>query len=376
MNNVVETPIRAHYNPRNMAAYKAGAKAFVDGLKEPTKDDFLSLLDMGFPVMKGVAIHDADAPGLITTANAGMPNQYLQTFLPGVVRMLYTPMKLNDIIGYTQAGFWEDAEIVQRFVEWTGRAQEYGDYQPKPKTSWNPNFLRRSVVRFEVGYESTKLQGARSARAGFNDLGEKQQAAELVLAQILHKIGWYGYNGGNNQTYGFLNDPNNPAYVPVASSGTGSSPLWVNKTWIQRQNDLLAIFNGLQTQTDGAVEPMKDPTCLVIPNSLAQYFGSTTDLGYSLKEWLDKTYPLCRLESAVQLDGAAAGLNAMVLYAESVPTYGADADNGSVFLQVIPAMMTALGIVQTEGGFHTAITGATAGTMNKRPFASYFASSM
>jgi hypothetical protein len=335
------------------------------------------LRQLGFSANRN-AVFDAAPVALTTTASITNPVQFLQTFLPGVVRIFQAPLKLEETIGFTQAGFWEDSEIVQRVMEWTGYAREFGDYQAKPNVNWNMNFEKRSVVRFEVGVEVQTLQERRAARGMVSDTEEKQGAAALILQQVLNLVGYNGYNSGNNLTYGYLNDPGLPAYVPVASTGTGPSPLWSTKTWLLQQADLIAMFSGLMTQTKGRVDPAGPngtPTTLNIPVSMWAYFQGTNTLGtLTLSGWLEQAYPNCRVISSPQMDGAASSLNAMYLFADEVENTGSD--DGSTFRQVIPAKFMALGTQQLVGGYKMGYSCATAGTFCLRPVAVYRASSM
>ncbi len=345
--------------------------------KKLSIQDAEMLRQLGFATNKS-AVMDAAAVGLTTTASATTPVQFLQTFLPGVVRIFQAPLKLEETIGFTQAGYWEDAEIVQRVMEWTGYAREYGDYQAKPSVNWNMNFEKRSIVRFEVGVEVQRLQEMRASRGMVSDMEEKQGAAALILQQVLNLVGYNGYNSGNNLTYGYLNDPGLPAYVPVASTGTGSSPLWSTKTWLQQQADLITMFSGLMTQSKGRVDPAGPsgtPTTLNIPVAMWAYFQGTNTLGtLTLSGWLAQAYPNCRVITSPQLDLATGGLNAMYLFADEVANTGSD--DGATFRQVIPAKFMALGTQQLVGGMKTGYSCATAGTFALRPVAVYRTSSM
>lgn len=345
--------------------------------KKLSVQDAAILRELGFSTNKN-AVMDAAQVAMQTTASITNPVQFLQTFLPGIVRIFQAPLLLEETIGFTQAGYWEDAEIIQRIMEWVGYAREYGDYQAKPNVSWNMNFAKQSVVRFEVGVEVHKLQEMRAARGMVSDVDEKQGAAALILQQILNNVGYYGYNSGNNLTYGYLNNPNLPAYVPVASTGTGSSPLWSTKTWLQQQADLITMFNGLMTQTKGRCNPTGAngvETTLNVPVSMWNYFQTSNPLGnLTLQTWLEQSYPNCRLIASPQLDGANGGLNAMYLFADKVVDTGTD--DGSTFRQVIPAKFMALGTQQLTGGYKMAYSCASAGTFVNRPIAVYRASSM
>jgi len=371
-------------SPQGVSVSGRRAQAHAQKLKEQfgtskklSIQDAEILRQLGFAANRN-AIMDSAPVALQTTASITTPVQFLQTFLPGVVRIFQAPLKLEETIGFTQAGYWEDSEIVQRIMEWTGYAREYGDYSAKPNANWNMNFAKRNVVRFEVGVEVQRLQEARASRGMVSDTEEKQGAAALILQQVLNLVGYNGYNSGNNLTYGYLNDPGLPAYVPCASTGTGSSPLWSTKTWLQQQADLITMFSGLMTQTKGRVDPAGPngtPTTLNIPVSMWPYFQGTNTLGnLTLSGWMEMAYPNCRIISSPNLDGAASTLNAMYLFADEVANTGSD--DGSTFRQVIPAKFMALGTQQLVGGYKTGYSCATAGTFCLRPIAVYRASSM
>jgi hypothetical protein len=325
--------------------------------------------DMGFPVLQGTM--DAQPQALITSANITGLSQFLQTFLPGVVRTMQAPLKLEQTIGATQAGQWSDVSIVQRVQEWTGFMREYGDYQSKPNVSYNVNYEYQNVVRFEIGYDVMRLQEERASRSMVSDSGEKQSAAAQVTQQLLNNVGYNGYNSGNNKTYGFLNNPNLPAYVTVPN-GASLSPLWSSKTWNERQNDLILMANALMTQTQGRGDVSEVASTLTIPVALWQYFSSTAAVagasgGYSLFQWFKTTYPAARIVASPNMDLANGGANAMYWFIDRFAGDEAGSDDGSTFRQVIPARFLALNTEQLVGGYKTGYTCAHAGTFALRP---------
>lgn len=344
------------------------------GTSDSAKANLTGVQDAKLAASLGFPTLDAQPASLTTTASITNPVQFLQTFLPGTVRVLQAPTTLEEAIGFTQAGTWEGAEIVQQIMEWAGFTREYGDWQAKPTTSWNRNFDKQNIVRFEVGVNVGRLEEARAAHSNISDANEKQGAATLILQQILNDVGYNGYNSGDNLTFGFLNNPNLPAYVPVADNAGATSKLWANKTWLERQKDVISWANGLLTNSKGRVNVKTQPSTLMIPLALDNFFSSTTDLGYSLKKWFDDNYPMARLMAVPNLDLAASGLNAVYWFADSVPDSGTD--DGSTFRQVIPARMVSLGTEQQVGGYKTGYSCATAGTFALRPFAVYRASAM
>src|ERR1700692_1352780 len=94
---------------------------------------------------------DAAFTAPATTPSLPTPLQFLQTWLPGFVKIITAARKIDTAIGIKTVGSWEDAEIVQGVVEPAATVAEYGDFTNIPLSSWNPNFERRSIVRGEMG---------------------------------------------------------------------------------------------------------------------------------------------------------------------------------------------------------------------------------
>lgn len=306
--------------------------------------------------------------GLITTASIGTPIQFLQNWLPGFVRVMTAARKIDELIGITTSGSWEDAEIVQGVLEPVGNAVPYGDYTQVPFASWNTNFERRSVVQFEKGMLVGNMEEARAARMRVNTAAEKRSAVALQLEIQRNLIGFYGYNSGNNRTYGFLNDPSLPSYVTVAT-GAGGGTQWSGKSFLEITADIRAAFAALQTGSQDTIS-MESPITLAIATSSAAYLSVTSALGTSsVRQWFKETFPNGRIVSAPQLNAANGGSNVFYMYAESVDD-GAS-DNSRVWDQIVPAKFQALGVEKRAKGYLEDYTNATAGALCKRPYAVY-----
>ena len=305
--------------------------------------------------------------GGVTTASIPVQLQFLQQFLPGFVNVMTAARKIDEIIGINTVGSWEDEEIVQGIIENTGTAVPYGDQTNVPLASWNENWVPRTVVRFELGMRVDTLEAKRSARIMVDTAGRKRESAGLVLEQQRNSVGFYGYNSGNNYTYGFLNDPGLPAYKNVAATGTGNSTLWSTKNFQQITADLITAFAQLQAQSQDTINPEDVPTTLALAMSDYQYLSVTTDFGMSVRQWLRDTYPKCRVVSAPQLNAANGGANVFYLFADSVQDLSTD--DGRTFAQLVPAKFQVLGVMQLTKGYEEDYSNATAGVMCKRPFA-------
>lgn len=308
-----------------------------------------------------------DSQGLITTPSISNPVQFLQSWLPGFVRVMTAARKIDEIVGVTTAGKWDDEEVVQGVLEPLGEAELYGDYTNIPLSSWNVNFERRTVIRFEKGIKVGLLEDARSARVRINNAAEKRSAASLALDIMRNKVGFYGYNGGANRTYGFLNDPSLPAYITAAATGAGSSTTWASKTFLNITADIRGMFARLQATSKDQVDVEKSATTLTLATSVYQYLSVVSDFGISVRQWLKETYPKCRVVSAPELDAANGGANVAYLFADSVDDGGSD--GGATFSQIVPAKFQALGTEKQAKGYVEDFSNATAGIFVKRPFA-------
>lgn len=313
--------------------------------------------------LDGMAMDDTQ--GLVTGVSISNPIQFLQTWLPGFVRVMTAARKVDELIGVTTAGKWDDEEVIQGVLEPLGEAVPYSDYSNVPLSSWNANFERRTVIRFEKGIKVGLLEDARTARVRINNAAEKRAAAALALDIIRNRIGFYGYNGGANRTYGYLNDPSLPAYVTAANPGSGTT--WAVKTFLQITADIRGMFARLQAASQDQIDLEKSPTTLGLATAVYQYLSVTSDYGISVRQWLTQTYPKCRVVSAPELTAANGGANVAYLHADSVDDGGSD--GGATWAQIVPAKFQALGTEKNAKGYIEDFSNATAGVFAKRPFA-------
>jgi len=323
-------------------------------------------ISFGDKTIKAMANFAMDAQSDVTAPSITTPVQFLQNWLPGFVKTITAARKIDELTGITVSGSWEDEEVVQGMLEPIGNAVPYGDYTNVPLSSWNTNFVRRTIVRFEKGIRVGMLEEARAARIRVSTSAEKRSAAANALEIQRNLVGFYGFNGGNNLTYGFLNDPALPAYVGVVA-GAGGSTLWSAKTFLEITADIRTAAAQLQTQSQDVINPEDTEMTLALPTNSYQYLSVTSDFGISVRDWLNKTYPKLRVISAPQLNIANGGQNVFYLYAEKVED-GAS-DDSRTFVQVVPAKFQALGVEKMAKAYEEDYTNATAGVMCKRPYA-------
>lgn len=333
--------------------------------------EYLALrkLGIGFDsslIGKMMATMDAIQP-TVTTASIGTPIQFLQIWLPGFVKIITAARKIDELVGISTVGSWEDEQVVQGVLERVGSAQPYQDYTNVPMSSWNVNFNFRTVIRFEEGMKVGRLESARAGRMQVDDAGAKREAAAVLLEIARNTVGFFGFNNGANNTYGFLNDPSEGAYVTVPNGASGS-PLWSTKTFLEICKDIRSAFIALQTQSQDTINPEEINTTLALATNAYGYLSVNSNYGQSVRIWLKDTYPKCRVVSAPQLNTANGGAGVFYLYADKVPDT-TSTDDAATFIQPVPAKFQMLGVQQLTKAYEEDYSNATAGVMCKRPYA-------
>lgn len=357
-------------------------KSKLRGVAMDSADNVRSLAKVGIHVSDFAAQSYAQAygmdaavsiPGL--TVNAAQGNspymQFLQSWLPGQVQVITAARKADELMGVVTAGAWEDEEIIQEILELVGVAQPYTDYANIPLSSWNLTYEKRGVIRFEEGIQVGELEGLRSGRIGVNSAEAKRNAASLALEISRNRVAFFGYNGATSYPiYGYLNDPNLPAYITVPA-GTGGTT-WDKKTFAEIVKDLLTALSALRSQSKEVIDPTATPITLAIASEKVDYLSTPNDLGETPRDWLKDNYPNVTVKSAVELNNSNGGADVFYLYAETVGDSGTD--GGGVIDQIVPSRFRALGVDTTCKLVTEDFTNATAGVLVKRPFAVYRAS--
>lgn len=302
----------------------------------------------------------------VTTGSIGTPVQFLQAWLPGFVNVMTAARKIDELVGIQTIGSWEDEEVVQGAMEVTGTSVPYGDYTNTPLSSWNVNFERRTIIRFEEGMRIGALDEARAAKMRVNSAEGKREGAALALEIQRNRIGLFGYNSGANRTYGFLNDPALPAYADVAT-GASTSKAWSTKTFLEITADIREAAGTLEQQSGGLIDTLSDAITLAIPTNHATYLTVTSDFGISVQDWIKKTYANMRIVKVPEFYQANGGASVFFLFAEQ--TKDTSTDGGKVFVQAVPSKFQVLGVQKLTKGYEEAYTNATAGVLLKRPWA-------
>lgn len=332
---------------------------------EKTTESTLNKLGIGYESsalsdMQSFYGMDAAING-VTTPSVTTPIQFLQHWLPNVVEIVTAAKEIDSIAGRTMAGNWYDEEIVMQVLERTGQAVPYGDHTDIPLSSWNLNYETRDIVRFEEGIQVGILEEMRAGAMNISSQTRKREAAAESLAIEMNNVGFFGYNEGNNKTYGLLNDPNLPAYTTVASNGADTpSTNWKDKTYAQITADIRTAFSALRVQTGNLFKPERDASKFVLPVSVMEYLNVENEFGKSVYDFIKQNYPNTTIESAVQLDEANGGANVFYVFAESI--------NGNPVLnQYVQDVFRLIGVEKKAKVFLEDYSNATAGILVSQP---------
>ena len=311
--------------------------------------------------MREFKAYATDAAPVMQTAPSMMtPVQFLQFWIPEMVEVVTASRDADAILGRDFAGSWEDEEIVQPVIEYAGQVRPYGDKTSLNLADFNVNYETRTIVRMEQDVEVGKLEAARAAKQRIDAQGSKRHAASLSLAISANDIAFYGYNAGTNKTYGLLNDPNLPAYTSVGNGSAGTSE-WTTKTFNEIVDDIKSWMAALRVRTGNNFKPEKDKSVLVLGVSVIDALQTVNPLGgISVWDWLHKTYPNCRVESAIQLDNANSGDNVAYLMAETIAGM-------KVIGQYMQDALRLIGVEQKAKGVLECYSNATAGVLVRVP---------
>lgn len=331
------------------------------------EDQVQALARAGAFSNKGGRAMDSAFTAPVTTASIPTPVQFLQSWLPGFVKIMTAARKIDDILGINTVGSWEDQEIVQGIVEPAGTATEYGDLTNIPLTSWNANFERRTIVRGEMGFQVGLLEEGRSAAMRLSSADVKRSQASVSLEIFRNAVGFFGWVGtGGNRTFGFLNDPNLPAYITSAAGD------WSTATFQQIIGDIRLMVRTLRMNSQDQVDPRETKITLVVPMTKVDYLTVVTDFGISVEDWMKQTYPKMRIVSAPELSGAhpGDGEDVIYLFADDIETsVDGSTDNGETFSQLVQTKFITLGVEKRAKSYVEDFSNATAGVLCKRPWA-------
>lgn len=348
------TEIRSHIPASIVRSYAWDSRTTVETLNNLG----VSFDEKALKEMQSFYGMDAAVAG-VTTPTVTTPIQFLQYWIPNFIEVVTAAREIEAIAGLDIMGNWHDESVVQGILEKTGQAVPYGDHTDIPQASWNTNYEIRDIVRFEEGIQVGILEELRAGAMNVSSQTQKRAAAASSLDIELNNVGFFGYNTGSNKTYGFLNDPNLPAYVSAAT-GAGGYTTWATKTYAEITADIRTAFAALRTKSGNLFKPEIDAAKLVLPVAVAEYLNVENQFGKTVQDFIKQNYPNTTIVSAVQLDGANGGANVFYLMAESI-------SNEPVVRHMVQDRFRLIGAEKRAKVFLEDYSNATAGILFAQP---------
>lgn len=312
----------------------------------------------------GVGIRSMDAALVGPALSAGsIPGHMLETWLPGTLRVITQVRNIDEIVGITTIGRWEDEYINLRVATPVAKAELYGDSTNIPLADYGQSTESRSVVRFEQGFQVGKLEELRQSAAGYQAAEEKRRAATESLDVSRNEIGFFGFNDGNSNVYGLLNDPSLSSYEAATAP-------WLTATFDQLVGDVIRMMSTIEEQMGGNLRDESD-LVLVLPTGYRMIMTrySPAGPGITFGEWLRESYPSLRIVTAPEFVGANGGLDVAYLFVENAG--GADDSDitSASVIQAVPVRYQVLGSENRIKGYIEDAINATAGVFIIRPWA-------
>lgn len=306
-------------------------------------------------------VHAAMDTALVGPAqrSGATAQQFLQVWLPGLVRQLTTVRAIDRITGIAEAGNWYDDTVIQQVASPVGKAELYGDNTNIPFASYGTQYETRGIVRYEQGFEVTKLAEAREAAGGINMAAESRGAAVLSLEIARNRLGFYGFFNGTTRAFGLLNDPDLPAY------GAAAAKIYSLMTFEELTTEIATQLGQIMVNSGGNVDQNSAYT-IVLPLGYSTIMTKPNTFGLTPMAWLMENYPKTRIEYAPEFIAANGGANVAYYFAESIED--GSTDGGQAIVQVVPAKFFNIGSEPRAKGYVEDFGSATAGVMVKRPY--------
>lgn len=238
-------------------------------------------------------------PTLVTQSSAGIPAFLANYVDPELLQVLVSPMKAARVYGEVKKGNWVTLTAQFPLVESVGQTAAYGDYSEGGNADANANWIPRQSFHFQTitqwGERELDLMG----EGRIDWAARKNIASALIINKQMNYIYLFGVAGLQN--YGAINDPALTTPIAPAATGTGSSPLWSNKTSDLIYADLVSLFTQLVTQSNGLVD-QESSMVLVMSTTLSTNLTKTNQYNVNVTDLLKKNFPSLRIETIPELN--------------------------------------------------------------------------
>ncbi|HEF9821455.1 TPA: hypothetical protein SB201_001672 [Campylobacter coli] len=308
---------------------------------------------------KGFFNRYSDAQPTFTANNIGMPAGILSSLNAQIVENILNYRTGDEALGKREKLLdWKDDNYYSPIVERTGQTTPYSDYGMPLLAGMNVNFNMVGHYRFSTKFNYANLEAEQisAAKINYNDM--LMSATTEAIAVELNRTAFNGYiqNSGNAfLCYGLLNNPELPSYE-------AANKLFSAMTW----QDVMAFFAGaiskLVTQSGNNINGKSNIRCVLSATAFTTLQSKYTDLGISVYETLQKTYPNMYFVSAIEFVKAYNNQDVIYFIGESMA--GGIAETTKLGYSELALMGN---VVQSDYGYSQAMSAGTCGALVFKP---------
>lgn len=249
-------------------------------------------------------------PGMVTTPNAGIPLLFTSVVDPQVIRTVFQPLNMAEIMGgEVQKGSWIDDAVYFPQIDPTGQVATYNDFSDNGAVDANANWTPRQPYPYQTWKRWGDKQVARYGAAAINYNSELDLSRVRAFNTFQNKTYAFGVTGLIN--YGLLNDPGLiTAIAPRTKTAGGTS--WSVATAKEVYQDITKLFRQLVTQMGGNVD-MNAVMTLALSNTSATYLVENTDFSVQAEQMIRKAFPNMTVKTAPQYTTGSGELMQLIL---------------------------------------------------------------
>lgn len=308
---------------------------------------------------KGFFNRYSDAQPTFTANNIGMPAGILSSLNAQIVENILNYRTGDEALGKREKLLdWKDDNYYSPIVERTGQTTPYSDYGMPLLAGMNVNFNMVGHYRFSTKFNYANLEAEQisAAKINYNDM--LMSATTEAIAVELNRTAFNGYiqNSGNAfLCYGLLNNPELPNYEQA-------SKLFSAMTW----QEVMAFFAGaiskLVAKSGNNINGKSNIRCVISATAFTTLQSKYTDLGISVYETLQKTYPNMYFVSAIEFVKAYNNQDVIYFIGESMA--GGIAETTKLGYSELALMGN---VVQSDYGYSQAMSAGTCGALVFKP---------
>lgn len=300
-----------------------------------------------------------DAQSTVTPNNIGLPAGLLTALSPQIVENITSYRTADEALGgRIKVVDWADTEYILPFVERTGQTTPYGDFAQPNVSGMNTSYNKHGHYLFSAKYLYGDREAEQYSRAKIDYASVCLSGVTEALAIELNRTAFHGYienTSGSMICYGLLNNPQLANY----ENGVDFS----SSTWQQIMGFFATAIQGLVAQTGNNINGQSNIRVVISASAFARLQSVHTDLGISVYEQIQKTYPKMTFIPAIEFDGAYLDENVIYFIGESL--VGGLPDTTKLGFSEIARMGR---VVQGDYSFSQSVSAGTVGAIVYKPF--------